>query len=249
MRTSDFAQIQSLRGSFKGQVGWLIGNGPSVRTEDLDQIVGQCGFCCNRFYMAYDQMKFRPNFTVSCDKQVVEDFGRDIISNSEGTVVFSTHQNYNLEGSVWLPSIDNGSELMFNEKTLANITPAGGTLFTAIQLGYFLGIRKFYLYGVDHNFKFESVENQDSYRTAQGEDNHFIKDYRSGKKWSPPVMGLVEEAFTKADLFLRKEGGFVVNATRGGKLEVLQRLEFEDALLESRKTVSGNSAKVSSAEG
>jgi hypothetical protein len=94
-----------------------------------------------------------------------------------------------------------------------------------------MGIRQFYLYGVDHSFKFQKrPEGVDIYKSAQGEGNHFIANYRDGKPWCPPATALIEWAFQVADRTLRKEGGWVKNATRGGHLDVLERIPFEAAL-------------------
>jgi len=104
----------------------------------------------------------------------------------------------------------------------------GGTLIGALQLGYHMGIREFYLYGIDHNFSFEG--NNDKQNDAKGDGNHFIKNYRSGKSWQSPKIELVEEAFIKCDQALKLENGFLKNATNGGKLEILQRVKFKDVI-------------------
>jgi hypothetical protein len=43
-------------------------------------------------------------------------------------------------------------------------------------------------------------------------------------------MELVEETFTKFRDVLISDGGYLINATRGGKLEVLIRQEFDDVV-------------------
>jgi hypothetical protein len=231
LKSEDYVRLHALKAQSSGDVAFLIGNGPSVKIEDLDQLVGRCSFCCNRFYLAYDQMEFRPTFTLSGDRQVVDDFGADIVDHSGNTVIFTTDENPKISHSLWLPSVSNGSRLVLANDRLARITPGGGTLIAAIQIGYFLGIRKFVLYGVDHNFNFKKEQDaEDEFRSASGDENHFIKGYRSGKSWCPPAMQLIEDSFSYADEMLRQEGGFLVNATRGGKLEVLERVELEDAI-------------------
>ena len=107
--------------------------------------------------------------------------------------------------------------------------PGGGTLITALQIGYHMGITKFYLYGVDHNFTYAVDDNEeDHYAKASGEGNHFIANYRSGKPWAPPNLWQVEASLLSSQVFLQSRGGWIKNATRGGKLEVLERVEFDD---------------------
>ena len=112
----------------------------------------------------------------------------------------------------------------------------GGTLIAALQIGYKMGIRKFYLYGVDHNFSYRNNDDG-SANDAQGEGNHFIKNYRSGKSWQAPRKELIEESFVKCEQILRAEGGGLLNATNGGELDVLKRCDFSK-ILDSNCSVS-----------
>ncbi|MEA5533512.1 hypothetical protein [Crocosphaera sp. XPORK-15E] len=41
---------------------------------------------------------------------------------------------------------------------------------------------------------------------------------------------MIEKSFQACDLFLRSQGGWLKNATRGGKLEVLERIDFDLAI-------------------
>jgi hypothetical protein len=228
-KTADYERLRNLP-KLTGEVGFLIGNGPSVRGEDLEKLSDRTAFCCNRFHMAYSMMSFRPTFTLCADRQVIDDFGQDIANNSEGEVILVNKTKPEIQNCTWIPHISR-RRLVFKKSKLCHVTTGGGTLFTAIQLGYFLGIRKFVLYGVDHNFTFDPVDDsEDAFRSASGDNNHFIKGYRSGQKWCPPEVKLIEDSFTYADRYLRKENGFLLNATRGGHLEALERVDFEGAI-------------------
>src|ERR1700677_2831169 len=79
-------RLRRLANCHQGRVGFLIGNGPSVQTEDLERLRGQVTFCCNRFYLAYPKTSFRPTYTVSADPQMIDDFGAEIVSQSAGQV-------------------------------------------------------------------------------------------------------------------------------------------------------------------
>jgi len=235
-------KIAELRDKHKGEIGWLVGNGPSVRTKDLERLRGAVTFCCNRFYLAYDKMKFRPTYLGSTDKQMIRDFGAEMVAKHPGTVYFVAEERPDIPGDfVWFP-MKSRTPLVFSENVYDFVMPGGGTLITAIQIGYHMGITKFYLYGVDHSFNFKSDDTiEDHYARASGDGNHFIRDYRSGKRWSPPVLWQVEAAFLSCHVFLQARGGWIRNATRGGKLEVVDRVSFDVAIKEqrSRKRLKG----------
>jgi hypothetical protein len=158
---------------------------------------------------------------------VIEDFGKEIIDNNKkGNVFFSSFFKPNfLKGEYCWIKLKNGRPFKFSNDIKRIVMSGGGSLNVALQLGYHMGIRKFYLYGVDHSFKFEkNFEKNGSEVTGEG--NHFITNYRSGKSWQAPRTDLTEETFIKLDKKLKENNGFLINATRGGKLEVLERINL-----------------------
>jgi hypothetical protein len=226
--TANDRKIGSLKDKHKGQIGFLIGNGPSVRIEDLERLQGKVTFCCNRFYLAYDRMKFRPTYLGSTDKQMIMDFGMEMVAEHPGTVFFVCEERPDNPGDfVWF-KMKSRTPLEFSENVYDFIMPGGGTLITAIQIGYHMGITKFVLYGVDHNFNYEINENAKSvWERAKGDGNHFIENYRSEKPWAPPVLWQAEGALLSCQVFLQSKRGWVKNATRGGQLDVLDRIDFD----------------------
>ncbi len=225
--------IAALKNKHVGEIGFIIGNGPSVRLEDLEKLKDKITFCANRFYLAYNTMKFRPEYTVVCDNQVIKDYGEEIIAKSNGTkIVFYDDKDQNL------PKIK-GKHIALRRREPrpmpfstdpADFVPSGGSVIVAaIQMAFYMGIRTIYLYGIDHNFKYQKVETKDIWTSAKGDDNHFIKNYRNGKNWCPPDLKYIEDSFLECRKFLEKNGAVIKNATRGGKLEIFERIDFDEA--------------------
>ena len=207
---------------------WLLGNGPSVRVEDLERLAGRVSFGCNRLYLAYEKMSFRPTYLCSTDEQMIRDFGQEMIERHPGKVLFVAREMPVLSGEfVWFP-LGSRTPLEFSTNVYDYVMPGGGTLITAIQIGFHMGIRRFYIYGMDHSFSYHEKESEsDHYQRAVGDDNHFIPNYRSGKAWAPPVLWQVEGALLSCHVFLQQYGGWIRNTTRGGKLDVLDRVDFD----------------------
>jgi hypothetical protein len=216
----------------KGNIGFLIGNGPSVRIEDLEKLANQVTFCCNRFHLAYKDMRFRPTYTFATDKQTIEDFGEGIVANSERKVFLAWNPEWGakpkIKGNYILLRLVRG-QFHFSENVALKVSPGGSTLIGAMQVGYYMGINKFVFYGIDHNYPNTNIKKdaKEIWRSARGEGNHFINDYRSGKPWCPPIPEFTESCLVECDNFLRAKGGYLKNATRGGKLEVLERVNFD----------------------
>src|SRR5450432_3488926 len=102
--TDDHQALRHLRNCHAGRRAFLLGNGPSVRTEDLDRLQDEVTFCCNRFHLAYGRTKLRPNYTISGDRQMIQDFGQEIVSESAGIVFLAyADRRPRLKGDyVWL---------------------------------------------------------------------------------------------------------------------------------------------------
>ena len=226
---SDVEDIKKLHGVFDQKKCVLVGNGPSVRIEDLDRLAtaGLPTFGCNRLHLAYSETVFRPSYIISSDEQVIGDFGMEIAEQNQSNVVFVSKVNPKIESSFWV-RLKKSRRFVFSEDPCNFVAANGGSLIAAIQLAYYFGAREMYLYGVDHSFTFTKAKGGDGRSNAIGEGNHFIKDYRSGRMWQAPNYRLVEDAFRQADVYLRSKGGGLFNATRGGELEVLERVNFDD---------------------
>lgn len=226
---TDAEKLSDFKDRHEGETAFLIGNGPSVRIEDLELLSNSVTFCCNRFYLAYDKTPFRPMYTVASDRQMIGDFGEELVKNTDGTIFVALDERPEISGEfIWLPLRHLKPRHLFEDSISNYVLTGGGTLIVAVQIGFFMGITRYYLYGVDHSFKFKINEReQDVFRKAIGDGNHFIQNYRSGKAWCPPNTNQIEEAFGICNEFMRARGGWVKNATRGGRLEVLEREDFD----------------------
>lgn len=229
----DYAKIKKLKNIHKGKKAFLIGNGPSVKAEDLELFKSKdyITFCANRINLAYDQFTFRPDYVVSSDIQMINDFGQEIVSNNNNVIIVSkTKPDFN--GDYTWFRLSKRRPFKFPKDISKEVLLSGGTLVTALQIGFHMGITEFYLYGVDHSFNYKSSNNKKSLGNATGDNNHFIKNYRSNKPWQAPIYDLVEEGFKKSNDHLKKHKGKVINCTHGGKLEVLKREDFYNIINE-----------------
>ena len=230
-RMPSSAALSRWQDRHEGETAWVIGNGPSVQTADLDRLEGRITFAFNRFHLAHESTRLRPTYTVSADRQMIEDFGQDIVDRSGGAVFIAAQQPPDLVGDyIWLRLVD-VSPPLFSLSPDRAVTPGGSSAYVAMQLAYFMGIRRLYLYGMDFRFSFErNPAAAGAYRSATGEGNHFIADYRDGRPWCPPSFRQIATSFYAARVLMESEGGFIRNATRGGALEIFPRHDFDAAL-------------------
>lgn len=223
--------LRDMKDAYSGKRAWLIGNGPSVQISDLDKLANEVTFCFNRFYLAHNDTKLRSTFTVSADHQMIEDFGEEIVREAGGHVFLANNTPPKINGKYhWLRQVK-GYPSLFSQDPSLRVTPGGSSVYVAMQIGYYLGIREFYIYGADFKFSFQQTRAAaSSFRTAKGDGNHFIKNYRSGKAWAPPSIQNIMSSFLAARTLIEAQGGKILNVTRGGELEVFKRGNFDDVI-------------------
>ena len=104
-----------------------------------------------------------------------------------------------------------------------------------ILAAIFMGYSQIHLLGVDFNFEWsgENVSKK-NVLIGKGEMNHFHKDYRPiGEKWSVPKMNISGSQYVMLKEFATSMGVKIINSSRGGKLEVFDRIPLEKVLKET----------------
>ena len=225
-RSGHRKKVRAYRDLYKGRRAFVIGNGPSVRLEDLERLQNEVTFCCNRFHLAYPLIEFRPSHTVIVDSLMLENFGSEIAANCDSDLmVGSAYLPRNLkEDFTWI-RLRNRAPFQFNFDLTGPVAPGGSVIVVALQAAFYMGIREIYLYGVDHDFSFlrQTVESD----LVSGEGNHFIPNYRSGKPWHPPDVEEIETALATCRRFYEAQSGRILNTTRAEELTVFERASFD----------------------
>lgn len=233
--TKNEKKLKALKNIHKGQRCFIIGNGPSLRIEDLEKLNNEITLAANKIYLAFESTKWRPTYYCVTDDMVVKQ-NFDDINNLSGFVKFFPSVSL----TRWKTFLDNAVFFRYTyykkrfpepPKFGFDITDriyAGRTvLYALIQIAAFMGIRKIYMTGVDFDFTMPS-QKKGRLLISKTENNHFHPEYRrQGEIWVDPKLDHQEAAFKAAKTALNQLGGQIYNATRGGKLEVFPRVDFD----------------------
>jgi len=237
---NDF-RLAALRNTHRGRRAFVIGNGPSLSVDDLDRLRGEISFACNKIYLAYYSTSWRPTYYTVYDVLVARN-NRDEINKVVqhkifGAAVakeFSGDRSITYVTNLSLPSTEEGVPLEFSENLLLGAYGGWTTIYTQLQLAYFMGIREVYLIGLDFHFDLAPSTNTktelgEPVLRSSGEVNHFHPDYRApGETWTLPELGLQRRAFQAARKAFEKSGGMLCNASRKTALDVLPLVDFDD---------------------
>lgn len=236
-------RLAGLRGCFAGRRGFLIGNGPSLRAADLERLHdhGEVTIACNKIHLIFPQTRWRPTVCVIEDQGVARSCSREIGENFAGNVLYADYLEPHIPGSaryaafrlrdrVAPPQLP-GFSLDF-----ASGAVCGGTVaYTALQLAHWLGLTEIYLLGVDFNYALPGLRPSAEFPgfqtyTPGAERNYFAAGYvPDGAAHIAPDLESSRCAFAAAQRQAAADGRFrILNATRGGKLEVFPRVDFDD---------------------
>lgn len=232
--TEEPDRIKAYKRIHEGKRCFIIGNGPSLTIRDLELIQEDITFAANRIYALFGKTKWRPTYYVSIDGNVLNRCINDIpqIECKEKFIDFSMKgrcgnaiyicANPTFEISVY------GQKHAYIKEDVSEFFSDGGTVtFTMIQLAIYMGFKEIYLIGNDFSMPYYK--------------DRFGVTHKTGEKYAHFEMGdtrkktyLLKDAnlyaFQQAKKYCDEHGIIIRNATRGGKLEVFERVCLEDLI-------------------
>lgn len=230
-----YPKLKKYKGIHKGERCFIIGNGPSLTIEDLETLHrhGDICFGVNSVWKAYDRTNWRPDYlTISDEKAIVAAWAA--LDGMDGKVFLADAYHFSSckkkhGGNIEYVHRRWPSDFYPNYPGFAKDITEGFYLgFSvvydmALQIAAYMGFSAIYLVGVDNSYSSNPKE----------PGNHFIRDYHDGEsKVNDSRPEAVVRAFEKAEQYSREHGFRIYNATRGGKLEVFERVSL-DSLFES----------------
>lgn len=229
-KKNDYRKIFSdLKESQKGKRCFIIGNGPSLKPSDLDKLVDEDCFGTNEIHRIFNQTKWRPQYYLIIDRyskstpEQIRDLESEKVFLSDYYCRFNKvlrkeficlHQHYN-----W-----NENRYAFSDDLSKKIVSSPTVSYSAMQIAAYLGYSEVYLLGFDHNYSFEFDSNGKVINTGKSK-THFFKD-EVPEDIIADVWGMTK-AYESFKRYADDHGIKVRNATRGGNLEVFERVDFD----------------------
>lgn len=218
-------------GAWTGRAGRrrciIVGNGPSLARLPLAALAGQDIFCVNRGLRARALGLPAPRFLVLADPQVYKSHAREIEADAAGVETFFATARCLWQRPPRVAAVPLGlsglklSLAPFRHAPL-HLHPGESVVVLAAQLAHLMGYRQIVFIGVDLDYA--------------GPATHF---YGGGRKESERLAsfrpggtgpGMVNLALASLQAAVAADGCRLVNATPGGRLDALERVDF-DAIL------------------
>ncbi len=221
MMLRSICRLRKLKNIYNGGRCFVIGNGPSLRHEDLRMLAGETTFACNSLIKLFDEIPFKPTYYFAQDNHIILD-NKEYIEKLDTTCFIKAHyaSRYHIPGVTYYKMLFPKSPIGFSNN-IADVVYSGQTVtYSMIQFAAYMGFKEIYLIGVDCNYsKDNSVITADSY---------FDKRlFNASRTYAAPEVDTNLLAFARAKEVCDKRGVNIYNATRGGKLEIFPRVDFD----------------------
>ena len=228
--------LQSLKDKYKGKRCFVIGNGPSLTKEDLELLKAEVTFASNRIFRMFEQTDWRPTYYAVFDESVGSD--PDVITGvnaMECSAKFVREQGWytyrHLDDVCYIHSWLDRKYLEapeFSEDLTKGIFTIATVTYTLIQIAKYMGFTEIYLLGVDHKYANE-VKKDGTIIKNEGIKSYFGNQQKletsiAAASWE------MEKAYQFAEEYSQKNGFRIYNATRGGYLEVFERVNLDGLL-------------------
>lgn len=236
-------RLRALKDRYVGERLFVIGNGPSLNKTDLSFLKNEFTFAVNRFYLMFDRIDWRPTFFMANDWEVTPDNLTEIATLDDSTVFWPVRFRGAIDETddVFLVNTRNARNKAdtFSLDITDGVVMGGTVLSSVLQIAHYLGFNPIMLIGTDVSYSVDSSVKQEGrvldngirqFLTSTGDDaNHFDPSYfGAGKKWHNPNPDAMKQGFQRCAEAMAADGGRLLNATVGGELNEVQRVNYDN---------------------
>jgi len=234
-------RIKSYHNLYKGQRCFIVGNGPSLNSNDLNKLYenSEITFGMNRIYKFFDNTKWRPTFYV-CEDPLIAKSQKEQIENLQVKEIFlpfdlKFRHNIDVTNALYFNLNYHQNKRMpfnFSDNLLQQLECRGTVTCTCMQIAIYMGFSQIYLIGVDHNY-YKTIDIDGNVVIDPTVRDYFCDDYDNDIiNEVVHNMGDNTRAYIDAKSYCDfHKKNTIYNSTRGGKLEVFERVDFDSLFI------------------
>lgn len=225
--------IRQYKNKYKGQRCFIIGNGPSLRIEDLEKLKDEIVFSSNGIIKIRNMTEWRPTFYSVFDEGMFKDEENIKECNDfECSLKIFRLQGYRIYKKIkgrkcylftkysrrYANAPEFSTDIEKEIYTIATVT------YALMQIAVYMGFEEIYLLGMD---------NQCTVRNQGKTQFHFYcgkDDEMCGKDAANDMYEKMLKPYIYAENFSKAHGFKIYNVTRGGALEIFERKDFEEVI-------------------
>lgn len=233
-KKTPYEKLKHLKNKHKGERCFIVATGPSLTIADLEKLKNEVTFGMNSICLAFAETDWRPTYYGIQDGSVYRKleehinqlavegkFVSDVTlkqvksSVSEDVYIFPLHLlNHNL--------IHRKYHTKFSDDVFEVVYDGYSITYSLIQIAVYMGFKEIYLLGADCHYSPNM--------------NHHFREYNHIDPSFSSAGEKMISAYKVAKNYAEGNNIKIMNATRGGMLEVFERVDL-DALLATNKVI------------
>lgn len=227
-------ELSEFQNHFKGKRCFVIGTGPSLTAEDLDALSDEYTFASNSIFRYFEKTNWRPDFYSVCDKTyyLANKDNIDAVTVKKQKFFpldFAMKFGFDNNNRYYLRTYYSSKHPVFQPNPKRAFQEGGTVTYHLLQLAVMMGFSEIYLLGIDFNYSLHKDNKGNIIRDDK------VKDYAFNDKaanYTIPNLEASYLSYCSAEEYCKKHNYEmrIYNATRGGKLEVFQRVNFDDII-------------------
>lgn len=225
-RKSPYEKLREVKNKHKGERCFIVATGPSLKVEDLEKLKNEITFSMNSICLAFDETDWRPTYYGIQDQAVFKKFINEIeILNANCTFIADViWENKNIPENYYIYPLNllnheiyhKKYNTKFSDNVFAAVYDGYSITYSLIQIAVYMGFNEIYLLGADCNYS--------------NDMKHHFKEYGHVDPGFSLARDKMISAYMEAKEYSDKQKIKIYNATRGGMLEVFERVDFDELL-------------------
>ncbi|MBE5834345.1 MAG: DUF115 domain-containing protein [Butyrivibrio sp.] len=231
-----YKDLEQYRGLHKGKRCFVVATGPSLRKDDLERLRlnQEICFSMNSIMNLYDEVQWRPDYYVIEDPKFLDFFDwndpqydLDNVCTEASFLTYMYREKCRKFSKVHFYPIsflnhlhdEEAKDLRYSDNIIWGYYCAYTVTTICMQIAHYMGFSEIYLLGTDCNYS-----RPEKHFSKERDDFIYTED-RAKRIHDNLLRGY---AFIGSNIM--KDGTRIYNATRGGELEVFERVDFDEVL-------------------
>lgn len=234
--TKNNYKILGLKNKYKGERCFIIGNGPSLKPEDLERLKGEYTFASNKIYKIFNETIWRPTFYMVVDPTVLAENVEDInLVEAKTKFTLKCYKHLFNANIFFNNNLYKSKRGTFSTNIMESLYSSGSVSYHLLQIAHYMGFSEVYLLGHDYNFK-GAISRTTDLSFLKNEDNsqhYFSTDYiRKDEKKPGQAPEEIYYGMEKAKIVYESSGKKIYNVTRVTYLDVFDIKGYDSLFLE-----------------
>jgi len=222
-------KLLAYKDKHKGEDCFIIGNGPSLNSIDLRPLKNYHTFGLNKIFLLFDRIDLNLSYHVSVNKLVIDQSAKEFENLTCPSFLSYRAAHRSISSFDHIHFIYTGAPISFQQDLTQKICEGYTVTYVAMQIAFFMGFKRVFLIGIDHNFTAVGSPNEKQFLNDI-DCNHFDPNYFGNKEWNLPDLEASELSYHLANFFYRRSGRQIIDATNNGKLSIFPKIHYDHAL-------------------